>query len=88
MPAVQPALDVLNRDFLEVRAKLLEIAASFDRWDRAEGSVAEDRRIGLVRRALEVLADPQGDGGRAERIQMVFSLPYEANWKQDFKRAQ
>ena len=84
MPAVQSATDAFNRDFLEVRARLLEVAAAFDRWDRAEGSLAGDHRLALIKGALGVLAD--GQPHRAERLQMVFSLPYEANWKEDFKR--
>jgi hypothetical protein len=86
MPAVQSATDAFNRDFLEVRAKLLEVAAAFDRWDRAEGSISGDHRIAQIRAALAVLGDDEPH--RAERLQLVFSLPYEANWKQDFKRPQ
>ena len=38
-------------------------------------AVADDPRLTQIRRSLEILA---GDGpNRAERIQMVFSLPYE-----------
>ena len=33
------ASDVLNREFLEVRARLLQVAAALDRLDRAAGSV-------------------------------------------------
>jgi hypothetical protein len=35
MPIPLDATEVLNREFLEIRAKLLEIAAALDRLDRA-----------------------------------------------------
>ena len=77
-----PAPDILDRDFLEIRAKLLEIAASFDRLDRAEGSVDADPRMKLIREALEVFQDVSGD--RAEQIQLVFSRPYKDDWQTTF----
>jgi hypothetical protein len=76
------APDVLNREFLEIRGKLLEIAASLDRLDRSAGSVAGDRRLALLREALEVLMDDRGD--RAEQIQLLFSRQYNDDWQQEF----
>jgi hypothetical protein len=73
---------VLDREFLEVRAKLLEVAATFDRLDRGGGASAEDRRIQLIRQGLKVLLDETGD--RAEQIQLIFSRPYEDDWQKQF----
>jgi len=84
----------LDRHFLETRCKLIEIAANLDRIDR--GAVANgaqphsavfreadrlnsDPRLTQIRKALQTLLEP--GPGRAERCQMVFSLPYEPNWK-------
>ena len=78
------APEVLNREFLEIRARLLQVAASLDRLDRAGGSVASDPRLQQLYEALAILAGPAAD--RAEHIQLVFSRPYEANWKAAFKR--
>ncbi len=76
-----PAQAVLDREFLEIRAKLLQIAASFDRLDRGEGSVANDRRMELIRKGIEVL---QSDGpDRAERIQLLFSRSYDEKWRKN-----
>jgi len=72
-------------EFLEVRAKILELAASFDRLDRASGSVAPDPRVGQIREAIEVLLDQAPD--RAERVQLVFSLPYDDDWRRTFDLA-
>lgn len=83
MPASMPAAAVLDREFLEIRAKLLEVAASFDRIDRGDGSVEGDPRMALYREALEVLLADEPE--RAERIQMIFSRQYEDNWRSEFQ---
>ena len=82
MPIPMAAPEVLDREFLELRAKLLELAASFDRLDRGEGSVADDPRMKSVRKGLQVLLEERGN--RAEEIQMLFSLPYEEDWQQKY----
>jgi hypothetical protein len=40
--------------------------------------VDNDPRLDRIRKALEVLHDQSG--GRAERIQQIFSLEYDQNW--------
>lgn len=77
-----PARDVLDREFLEIRAKLLELAASFDRLDRGDGHVRGDRRMELIREGLGILR--RDEGGRAEAIQLLFSREYEEDWRQRF----
>ena len=62
----------MDREFLGVRCRLIELAASLDRMDRAGGAAA-DPRLAQIRQALEILADDKPD--RAERMQMAFSLP-------------
>jgi hypothetical protein len=74
--------EILDREFLEIRAKLLEVAASFDRIERAEGDVAGDPRSGLFREALEIL---QGDSSeKAEQLQLLFSRTYDDGWPEKF----
>ena len=72
------AEQILNREFLEIRAKILEIAASFDRLDRSEGSVRNDPRWRRIQESLDVLRDSAGD--RAEQVQLIFSRQYEETW--------
>jgi hypothetical protein len=79
MPIPLDAPEVLNREFLEIRARLLHIGASLDRMDRADGSAVGDPRLDLIRRALAILAG--GDDERAEKIQLLFSRDYDADWK-------
>jgi len=77
-----PAADVLDREFLEIRAKILQVAASFDRIVRGEGDVAGDSRMKLVCEALDVL---QGDASdRAEQVQLIFSRQYDDSWRGTF----
>jgi hypothetical protein len=79
------ALAVLDRDFLETRGKILEIAAVLDRIDRAPTHHPEhpDPRLGQIRQALEALAEP--GPGRAETIQLIFSLEYDRDWRSHLK---
>jgi hypothetical protein len=76
------AREVLDREFLPLRARLLEIGAMLDRMDRAEGSIADDARIEKIRRGIALLSDERED--RAEKLQLLFSLPYDAGWKKKF----
>jgi len=71
----------LDRYFLEARSKLLDLAGILDRIGRGQNaSAAEmDARLEKIRQALEVLGDRSG--GRAERIQQIFSLDYDPTWK-------
>ena len=75
------ASQTLDREFLEIRRRLLEAAAAFDRIDCAEGSDAAwaDPRMTQLGEAARVLVDARPD--RAERLQMIFSEPYEKNWR-------
>ena len=76
-----PASRALDAYFLEARSKLLDLAAILDRIGRGSGvgGVGEDPRLQKIRQALEVLHDQSG--GRAERVQRIFSLDYDPDWK-------
>ena len=77
-----PANKALETFFLEARCKLLDIAAILDRINRGQEAgevLADDPRIEKIRKALEVLHDQSG--GRAERIQQIFSLEYDSRWE-------
>jgi hypothetical protein len=81
MPLSAP--EVLNREFLEIRCRILDLAAAFDRLARAEGSIADDARIGRLREALQAVLDEPHD--RAEQVQMIFSRSYEEGWQEALK---
>jgi hypothetical protein len=75
-----PAPKVLDSYFLEARCRLLDVAAILDRIGRGRdaNAVAADPRMAKVREALEMLLDQSG--GRAERIQQIFSQEYDPSW--------
>jgi hypothetical protein len=83
MPPLLSAPEVLNREFLEIRCKILELAAAFDRLERADGSVDEDPRTARLREALTTLLEQSND--RAEQVQMIFSREYDDEWQAKFK---
>jgi hypothetical protein len=76
-----PSAQALDAYFLEARCKLLDLAAILDRVGRGAGraGVDDDPRLARVRQALEVLGDQSG--GRAERVQRLFSLDYDPAWE-------
>jgi len=67
------AKEVIDRHFLENRAKLIDIAAFLDRIDRAAGSetAESDYRLRALFSALDVLTD--GQANRAGRVLEIFS---------------
>ena len=79
------APEILNREFLEIRCKILELAAAFDRLERSEGSVSTDPRLAKLHEALHSILEQPSD--RAEQIQMIFSREYDDDWQAKFKVA-
>ena len=84
----RPADSILDETFLEVRAKLLEIAATLDRIDRSTDSGsplsadAGSRRKKLDE-AIRLLLSEGPD--RAERLQLLFSREYESSWRKEMQ---
>jgi hypothetical protein len=76
------ATEVLERDFLEARCKILEIAAILDRIDRAPARHGghPDPRMSHLRQALDALLE--ADPGRAETIQRIFSREFDPSWRE------
>ena len=73
------AAETLDREFLAIRAKLIDVAAALDRIDRAKGSVAGDPRLDKIRQSLGLLSSATSD--RTEAVQTIFSLAYQADWR-------
>jgi hypothetical protein len=76
---------VLDHEYLPVRAKILEIAASLDRLQRAPGTLDGEARWDQLRAAIELLLGREE--GRAERVQLLFSRPYDHHWRESFQLA-
>jgi len=79
MEPVATAQAVLDREFLTIRCRLIDLAAALDRVDRADGSVADDPRIKQIRQGLAILGSNQAT--RTEQVQMILSLPYDPEWR-------
>ena len=91
------ANQLLDRHYLEVRARLLEIAATLDRIDRAQTSSASspvtsdasaqpidaDPRMTQLKQGIELLLS-EGDD-RAAKVQQLFSLTYDPNWRSKYQ---
>jgi hypothetical protein len=87
MSATHSAATALDRVYLEVRCKLLDVAACLDRVARTEdfASAQGDPRMAQIVKGIGILAQAGTD--RAERIQMLFSDDYIANWNRREKSA-
>ena len=81
MTPTPTAKETLDRCYLDVRSRILDIAASLDRIDRGTDAEAvhRDDRLNRVVQAMALLTD--GASSRAERVQMLFSLPYDPKWR-------
>ncbi len=77
------SLEILQSQFLEMRARILELAASLDRIDRAEGDVSDEPTIIKILKGIEILGDTASD--RAKRVQLLFSRDYQPDWADNFK---
>jgi len=92
MPIPQTPGELMDHEFLGIRARLIELAATLDRLDRAGASddgasddgdtMATDSRLSTIRESLGVLAGE--DSNRAEQLQLLFSLPYREQWKDEY----
>jgi len=84
MPTTKTAREMLDRCFLEIRHRTLDIAAGLDRIDRAQDAAKarSDPRYLQLEQAVRLLIDGKPD--RTERIQMALSLPYDEKWKSGF----
>lgn len=79
MMKVRDLNDVFEQEFLPIRAKVLEVAASLDRLDRASGSLQSEARREQIYAAIEALLRPEQD--RAEQVQLIFSRPFDGDWR-------
>ena len=76
------AQQTLDHEFLDIRSRILDVASSLDRIQRADGDVSSDERMQKLADALQIaLSD---DPHRAEKIQLLFSREYDEHWKDQF----
>ena len=76
------AEQVVEQEFLQVRAKILEIAAFLDRLEPEDAkgiSSLNAERLKLLRAGCELLLDSDSD--KAARLQLLFSRKYDEQWR-------
>ncbi len=72
---------VVEQEYLQIRAKILEVAAFLDRLHPSvELSTASESKLELLRRGCELLLDAEAD--KATRVQLLFSRQYDVQWRQ------
>ena len=82
MPNARKSLKFLTRSFCRSGRRCWKWPRRLDRLDRASGSLASESRRAQVQAAIQVLLRPEDD--RAEQIQLIFSRPYEDDWREKF----
>lgn len=71
---MQSAESILEQFYLEMRWRILSVAADFDRIERASGGstlLRTDSRVAHLRAALQVVGSSEEN--RAERVQQLLS---------------
>jgi len=82
---MRTATQILDETYLEIRAKLIEVAATLDRIDRAAdgGESLDDGAVPRRAQLDEAVRICLSEGpDRAERLQLLFSREYESDWRQ------
>ncbi|MEM8947417.1 MAG: hypothetical protein AAGD11_19740 [Planctomycetota bacterium] len=77
-----PPTTPLEREYLPVRAKILEIASALDRIQRSADHTEDDPRWDQLQAGINLLFADQPQ--RAEHVQLMFSRPYDPQWRQQF----
>ena len=75
-----PPTSALDREYLPIRAKILEIASAMDRIQRS--SEQGDSRWAQLQAGLNLLFADQPE--RAEQVQLLFSREYDPHWREEF----
>jgi hypothetical protein len=79
---------VLQEEFLIARCKIIELAATLDRIDRAaresDGESltelqSKSSALKLLAEGIKILQEP--DLHRAQRVQELMSRPYQEDWR-------
>lgn len=74
---MRSAEQILDADYLQMRCKLIDIAAILDRYQRSGGQPESDtdQRLAHCRSALAILNNPQPAANRAQQITELLSDP-------------
>jgi len=77
--AERNAAQIVADEFMIARAKIIELAATLDRIERASGNVNDSKNMQLLVHAMHILIDDQVE--KAKRVQLLMSRVYDPNWQ-------
>ena len=81
-PSARSAEKVLSEEFFIARSKILDLAATLDRLERADGSLEALHQLKLLEQGMEILLDDQSD--KSKRVQLLMSRPYDPDWRKNY----
>ncbi len=76
------ATEILSQEFLLTRAKILEVAAFYDRLGQFPDGAPSPQQLELLSAACRILTDDQSD--KAARVQLLFSREFNPQWRDEF----
>jgi len=77
--AERSAEQIVSDEFMIARAKILELAATLDRIERATGDVDGSRSMQLLVQGMNILCDDEVE--KVKRVQLLMSRQYEPQWQ-------
>lgn len=77
--AERSAEQIVSDEFMIARAKILELAATLDRIERATGDVDGSRPMQLLVQGMNILCDDEVE--KVKRVQLLMSRQYEPQWQ-------
>lgn len=77
--AERSAAQIVADEFMIARAKIVELAATLDRIERASGNVDDSKNMQLLVQGMHILIDDQIE--KAKRVQLLMSRDYDPNWQ-------
>jgi len=81
-PTQRRAEQVLTEEFLLARSKILDLAATIDRLQRADGQIESSEKRELLEQGIKILLDDQGE--KAKRVQLLMSRQYNPKWREQY----
>ena len=73
------AQQIIVDEFMIARSKIVELAATLDRIERAAGDVEESRNMQLLVQGMHILCDDEVE--KAKRVQLLMSRQYDPQWQ-------
>ena len=77
--AERSAQQIVAEDFMIARARIVELAATLDRIERATGDVDDSKNMQLLMQGMHILCDDEVE--KAKRVQLLMSRQYDPQWQ-------